>query len=332
MKNSKVKRAGNLTEMIADLSNLQEAFMKARRGKQYGKDVLAFAANLDAELTKLKSSILSGDVNVGKYHTFEIFDPKQRTICAASFDERVLHHAIMNVCNPYFERQFISDTYATRKGKGQYAALERAFKAFGKYDCVLKLDFRKYFDSIPHALLKRRLLHIFKDKTLLKIFFRIIDTYSVTPGCGLPIGNLTSQYFANYYLSDLDHFAKEILRIPCYVRYMDDILVFEPTREKLQYDYEKICAFAAEKSLTLKPPVFSTNIKGVPFLGYKLFKHKILLSRRSRHRFEGKCNEYCRYLSQGIWSQEDFQRHTLPLFAFVQHSYSMRLRRKITSG
>lgn len=327
-----MKRASNLTELIADMSNLQLAFMKARRGKQDAKVVMEFAENLDVELMKLRASILSGDVSVGKYHTFEIYDPKQRTICAASFDERVLHHAVMNVCNPLFERQFISDTYATRKGKGQYAALKKAFDAIGKYDCVLKLDFRKYFDSIPHTDLKRKLLRIFKDKTLLRIFFKIIDTYSVAPGCGLPIGNLTSQYFANYYLSDLDHFAKEILRIPCYVRYMDDILVFEPTREKLQQDYEKICAFAVQKSLTLKPPVFSTNIKGVPFLGYKLFKHKILLSRRSRHRFCGKYYEYWHNLSLGLWSQEAFQRHVLPLFAFAQHSYSVRLRRKMTSG
>lgn len=327
-----MKRAGNLTESIADLSNLQLAFVKAKRGKQCAKEVLCFTENIDVELEKLKNSILSGEVSVGKYHTFEIYDPKQRTICAAAFDERVLHHAIMNVCNRFFERQFISDTYATRRGKGQYAAIDTAFKAFSRYDYVLKLDFRKYFDSVPHTNLKRKLLRIFKDKTLLKIFFKIIDSYSEKQGFGLPIGNLTSQYFANYYLSDLDHYAKEVLKIPCYVRYMDDILVFEASREKLKYDFECINAFAVKNVLVLKPPIFSNYIKGIQFLGYKLFRHKILLSRRSRQRFVNRFYDYERNLHLGIWSQSEYQRHIMPLVAFTQHSYSKRLRHKVISG
>ncbi len=325
-------RAGNLIERIADLDNLRLAFVKARRGKQYSSDVLSFADNIDAELLSLRESILSGDVSVGNYHTFEIYDPKQRTICAAAFRERVLHHAIMNICHPIFERHFIFDTYATRKGKGQYAAIGRAMKAFCRYDHVLKLDFRKYFDSIPHKLLKCKLLRLFKDKTLLKILFKIIDTYSVTSGCGLPIGNLTSQYFANYFLSDLDHYAKETLKIPCYIRYMDDILIFEPSKQQLKNDLEQIKAFAAKNSLVLKPPVFSNYIKGVQFLGYKLCRHKIILCRRSRHRFESKYYDYQDKLLSGVWSQEQYQAHILPLMAFVEHSYSKRYRKKIITG
>lgn len=327
-----MKRVGNLIESIADFDNLRLAFIKARRGKLFANDAIAFAANLDNELEKLHTAILSGNVTVGNYHTFLIFDPKLRTICAASFCERVLHHAIMNVCNQYFERNFIFDTYATRKGKGQYAALDRALKAFLKYDYVLKLDFRKYFDSVSHSHLKRKLLRLFKDKVLLKILFKIIDTYSVSSGCGLPIGNLTSQYFANYYLSDLDHFAKETLKVPCYVRYMDDILIFESSYNKLKTDYEQINSFAIANQLELKPPVFSTYIKGVPFLGYKLFRHKILLARRSRRRLVSKYFEYETNLEQGIWSQTDYQRHILPLFAFARYAYSKRLRTKLLSG
>ena len=327
-----MKCAGGLIEQIASLYNLQLAFVKAKRGKQCRKDVLDFADNIDSELEKLRTAILSGNVSVGKYSTFEVFDPKRRTICAAAFDERVLHHAVMNVCNPYFERQFIFDTYATRKGKGQYAAIDRAFKAMCRYDYVLKLDFKKYFDSVPHKELKVKLLRIFKDKVLLRIFFKIIDSYSVAFGRGLPIGNLTSQYFANYYLSDLDHYVKESLKIPCYVRYMDDILVFEPSRQKLRDDYEQINAFAIANGLELKPPMYSSYLNGVSFLGYKLSRHRILLNRRSRHRFVHKYSQYTYYLESGVWNQTEYQSHILPLLSFAQHSYSKRFRHNLFSG
>lgn len=211
-----MKRTGFLIERIADLDNLYEAFRRACRGKQRKEEVRRFREHFDENIALLHRQILEADVNVGNYHYFTIHDPKERTICAADFHERVLHHAIINVCGNLFDRTLIDTTYATRKGKGVYAAIDKAVEACTKYRYTAKLDFRKYYDSIDHDLLKCQLRRRFKDGLLLRIFDEIIDSYSASPGKGLPIGNLTSQYFANAYLSSLDHYVKEMLRAHIY--------------------------------------------------------------------------------------------------------------------
>lgn len=159
--------------------------------------------------------------------------PKKRLICAASFAERVLHHALMNVCHTFFDNQQINESYATRPNKGTYKAVEKA-KYFSKhYKYYLKLDIRKYFDSISHSILLKKLKTIFKDPDLLEIFRQIIESYHSSEGKGLPIGNLTSQYFANFYLAEFDHFIKQTHRIKPYVRYMDDFILWANSPEKL---------------------------------------------------------------------------------------------------
>lgn len=249
-----MKRAGYLIERIADTDNLLYAYYRAARGKRMSTQAQRFAAALDANVARLRADILSGFVQVGNYTYFHIQDPKPRLICAAEFSERVLHHAIVNVCHPYFERQLIETTYATRPGKGIYQAIDRAEKAMRRYPFVAKCDFRKYYDTIDHQILKLLLQRLFKDPKLLQIFNLIIDSYHVGPGKGLPIGNLTSQYFANYYLSGLDHYVKEELKLGEYVRYMDDFLLFAPTRQALAGAVERVWQYAStRRALVLKP-------------------------------------------------------------------------------
>ena len=280
-------------------------------------------------LILMREQLLSGQVDVGYYHTFTIFEPKERHIYASSFDERVLHHALMNICHPFFERHLINDTYATRIGKGTYAALERAHSMMPRYRYVAKLDVRKYFDSIDHTVLKQHLRHIFKDKLLLSAFDRIIDTYgSFRPGVGVPIGNLTSQYFANHYLSDYDHHIKEQLRVPVYIRYMDDMLLFGDNRTLLHEQVEMAKAYLSLKLLLeLKPPQIVSTVQGVSFLGYRLQGYRIGLNSRSRNRFNQAMAEYAHKLDSGAWSQEDYRSHMVPLLAFTQHAYTKKYRR-----
>ncbi|MCQ2265352.1 MAG: RNA-directed DNA polymerase [Bacteroidales bacterium] len=325
-----MKRAGNLIEKISDYDNLRLAFYKAAKGKQAKKEVLDYRRNLDENLQKLSSQILSGDVSVGKYHSFRIFDPKERMIYAASFDERVLHHALMNICHPFFERNLIYDTYATRIGKGTYAALDRAVSFFNRYGYVAKLDVRKYFDSIRHDVLKQCVRHLFKDNVLLSIFDKIIDTYETVSGRGIPIGNLTSQYFANHYLSVIDHFAKENLFVSGYVRYMDDVLIFDDACDKLKVIVKKICAKANDEfGLEFKAPVFRSTRQPVSFLGYKLRRHCVSLNKRSRLRLKKKLCQYTTYLKEGEWSQNEYKVHVIPLLAFAQWAYCRKLRKQI---
>ncbi|MCP5002829.1 MAG: RNA-directed DNA polymerase [Planctomycetes bacterium] len=325
-----MKRQGHLIEKIADIENLQSAYYKAQKGKASKTVVFDYGKYLKENLQKLQLQILSGSVETGHYRYFTIYDPKKRLICAAPFGQRVLHHALMNVCHPFFEKAQIFDSYASRVGKGTYAALERAKYYNKRYKWFLKLDFRKYFDNLDHNVLKIQLNRIFKDRQLLDIFNSIIDSYCVRREKGVPIGNLTSQYFANHYLAQADHFVKEVVKIPAYVRYMDDIVMWHSNRKILIKAGLRLRQYSqCILNLTLKPFCLNRNLHGLPFLGYLLYPDKTRLAHRSRSRFIKKLNMYGTNLKSGKWSQKEYQNHVLPLIAFTDYANAKEFRRKI---
>ena len=326
-----MRREGHIIERVAELDNLLMAFYRAQRGKVCKEEVKRYRAGLMANLNALHEALLQGRVEVGRYRTFTIHDPKERTICAAAFGERVLHHALMAVCHSVFERHLICHTYATRLGKGTYAALDYAHRACGHYRFVSKLDVRKYFDSIHHEILKHQLARIFKDRRLLAVLGDIIDSYETAPGRGLPIGNLTSQYFANHYLSGLDHYVKERLGVKAYVRYMDDMLLFGDDRAVLAQAVSSVVDYCRQRLLVeLKPPLIVAVCRGVTFLGYKLQGHRIGLTCRSRNRFRHRMGLYGRLLDDGRWTEEEYYNHITPLLAFVRQAYTLKLRKRTT--
>ena len=314
-------------EKICDVDNLLWAYHNARKGKQHRTYVAEYSKNLFDNIVRLRHALLSGEVSMGQYRYFYIYDPKLRKICAADFEERIVHHAIINVCHPYFDRNLIYDSYASRKEKGVYAAIYRARAAMRSASYLAKLDVKSYFDSVSHTVLKQKLRRMFKDKSLLSLFDKIIDSYQSSPGRGIPIGNLTSQYFANFYLSFLDHYIKEELKVPVYIRYMDDMLLFGNTPEQVREYVRKVSAFVTEQLLLiLKPPVLGPTRSGVSFLGYSLYPHKILLNRRSKIRFKRKIHEYTRLYLSGQWDDNRYKQHMIPLLAFTQKAYTRRLR------
>lgn len=322
-----MKRQGFLMEHICSVDNLLLAYYKAARGKQTKASVKEYVRNLPARIVRLRHDLMAGQAQLGAYHFFVIHDPKLRSICAASFEEKIIHHAIINICKPYFERNLIFDTYATRDGKGVYAAIHRARQGLRRYGYVAKLDVRKYFDTISHGVLKLQLRRMFKDAALLELMDGIIDSYEVKPGCGVPIGNLTSQYFANLYLSGLDHYVKEELQVPVYVRYMDDMLLFGESKTQVREYVDEVERFVSERlQLQLKPPVLNASKRGVSFLGYNLFPHKILLNRHSKLRFKQKSRQYTETHERGEWNDETYMAHIIPLMAFAQKAYTKRLR------
>ncbi|MCL2598191.1 MAG: RNA-directed DNA polymerase [Paludibacter sp.] len=324
-----MKRVNNLMIKICELGNLYLAYYKANKGKAFDAAAINYSNNLHRNIILLQEQLLSGRVSVGNYHYFTIYDPKVRLICAADFSERVLHHAIMNVCHDYFEKQLIFDTYATRIDKGTYAALDRARTAMKKYQYVVKLDVRKYFDSILHEVLLKKLNHIFKDKKLLDIFQQIIASYETKPNQGIPIGNLSSQYFANYYLSELDHFAKEVLKIKSYFRYMDDILFFGNDKKNIQYQISMLNEKAKSDFLLFKPAIFVPCKQGIIFLGYKLYPDKIKLSRASKKRFKNKLNVMNKQLIRNYNNEKDVQSKVISLLSFVKYAYTKKMRKAI---
>lgn len=316
-----MKRANHLIGQVADPDNLRLAFWKARKGKSHAQGVEAYRVNLDNNLMRLREQILTGLVEVGQYHYFKVYEPKERKICAAAFSEQVLHHALMNVCHPYFEHCQISDSYASRKGKGTYAALGKAQRFACNYSWYLKLDVRKFFESIHRGVLREQLIRLFKDPKLLEIFGKILDSYETGPDRGLPIGNLTSQYFANHHLSGLDHFVKEVLRIEAYVRYMDDMVLWSDEKAVLKNAFAAITAFVEERLLcTLKPEQLNKTAEGLPFLGYRVRPYHTRLLGQSKQRFVRKFRYAENMLGSGEWGQATYQRHVAPLVAFTQHA------------
>jgi len=328
-----VKRAGNLIERIAEADNLRLAFWKASKGKRAKSEVLRFREDLDRRVRDLRDELLSGRVRWGPYHTFMIHDPKERLICAAPFRDRVAHHAIINVLEPYFESYQISDSYACRTGKGLDAALARAVRFARRGDWYLKMDVRKYFDSIDQERLKGLLRLRFKDRALLRLLDGVIDGYSTTPGRGVPIGNLTSQFFANHYLGVLDHHVKQALRLKRYVRYMDDFVVWDGDRARLRQVRDELSRFLADVlRLELKPVCLNACSRGLTFLGYRVFPGQVRLASRSRGRFRWKMARYHRNYTTGQWSEQETARHVEPLLAFVRRTESRSFRRRIMQG
>jgi len=326
-----MKRVGNLYQQIAEPDNLRLAFHKACKGKSDRRDVVLYRHRCSENLSLLRQQLLDDSISVGDYRFFEVFDPKQRQICAAAFKERVLHHAIMNVCDPVLDRYAIYDSYACRLGKGQRKAVSRAQEFARCHPWYLKLDIRKYFDSIDHSILLDMLARRIKDRRLLVLFTQILDSYSTAPGKGLPIGNLVSQHLANFYLGRLDHWLKDDLGTGCYLRYMDDFLVFGATRNQLNELLAQIQRFLAEElQLTLKQNIQLNRCQlGIPFLGVRIAPGHIHLTRRSGERFRHKLQQYETQLLDGRWDESQLVRHVLPLIEFTRGADAKALRRKI---
>jgi RNA-directed DNA polymerase len=323
-----MKRVGGLFDEIVSWDNIRLGYYKAARGKRTKHAVLAFRRDLDTNLATIRRTLLDPDhAGIGRYRFFTIHDPKERRICEAPFADRVLHHAIMNVLEPHFESFQIHDSYACRTGKGTDAALRRALHFARRYPWVAKCDIRHYFDSIDHGVLKTLLARRFKDARVLRLLSAIVDTYQTTSGRGVPIGNLTSQYFANHYLGYLDHCAKEELQIPGWIRYMDDMLIFDTDKGRVASHAKAVSAYAADRlRLEMKPPVIVPAKQGVPFLGFLIRPGGVYLTRKKRRRAARRIHEYARNFQTGRWSESQLADHLLPVFSHLALARSRTVR------
>lgn len=216
-----MKRAGNIYQRMYTRENIACAFWRASRGKQHRKEVIAFRQDFSNQAAQVIEEFKTQTLKLGDYRFFRVNDPKSRQICAASFRERVINHAVMAVCDPILDQSAIFDSYACRRGKGSQRALLRAQQFLKQCPWFLKLDIKKYFDSIDHQTALMLVSRKIKDRQVLDLFEKILATYHTRPGKGLPIGNLVSQHLANFYLAGFDHWVKEQRNLP-YLRYMDD--------------------------------------------------------------------------------------------------------------
>lgn len=292
------------SDMYAQLtawSNLLTAFHKAAKGKRGHPNVAAFEYRLEDNLFQLQHDLQHQTYRPGSYVSFVIHEPKRRVISAAPFYDRVVHHALCNLIEPIFERSFIHDSYANRVGKGTHRALNRCQQFARRYRYFLQCDVRQFFPAIDHAILRDTLQRKVIDPDTRWLMNQILESgapvlrheYEMVwfPGDnllaasrlrGLPIGNLTSQFWANCYLNPFDHFVQRELRCSAYLRFVDDVLLFSDDKDQLWRWLAAIETRLARLRLTIHPQAQPHAVsKGISFLGFRIFPHQRRLKRRS---------------------------------------------------
>ena len=329
-----MKRYGDLFEKVVDIQNLYLAAHKAFRGTKFKYTTASFYFHFENEILKMQKQLIDETYYPAVYRIFKIYEPKERKICCAEFYDRVVHHAIINILEPLFERRLIHETYACRVGKGTYNALKKSQAAVRKYKYYLKCDIKKYFESIDHVFLKSLLRKMIKDKKLLRLLDKIISHQpSYTPlGKGLPIGNLTSQHFANVYLGELDLFVKHQLKCQEYIRYMDDFILFSHDKEELKDYLEKMRFYLLnELKLNLKEKVvkIAPVSEGLPFLGYRVFRGLIRLQRANLVRFRRKVKRKEKSFLKGKITQEDLTNSMMSLITHISYGNTRNLRNTV---
>jgi len=276
-----MQRIGNLREDFLSFENLRLAFGKAFRGTR-NHTACKFAFHLEKELFSLQNELATGAYMPGEYRYMAIETPKKRTIAIASFRDRVVHHSLVNVLEGVYEKRFIYDSYATRKEKGTHKAIKRAQVFMRKNQWYLKMDIRKYFASIDHEILLGILQRTIKDKCIIELSRKIIHMGGdgIT---GLPIGNLTSQFFANVYLDILDHYAKDRLRMKYYLRYMDDFCFFsndKQTLKDLKHDVTKYLWSTLKLLPKESATLINERIHGLPYLGVRIWPSMVRIKKK----------------------------------------------------
>jgi len=293
-----MKTYRNLYGKLCSYDNLLLAFNKAKKRKSKKPYVQKFEKNLKSELCKLQWELLTGIYRPAPLTTFIVRDPKTRKISASHFRDRVVHHAICNIIEPIFESRFIYDTFANRKGKGTLGTLKRFDEFMHKvsHGFALKADIKKYFENIDQKTLLKILKIRIKDESVLDLISIVLQNHKTSrTGKGMPLGNLTSQFFANIYLAELDNFVKHELHAKYYVRYVDDFVILSQDRSQLQAWQEKIDLFLKnELQLTLHPD--KTKIirisDGIPLVGFKVYPHHKIIKKSNRLRFFRRLHAY----------------------------------------
>lgn len=280
-----VVRFNQLFDQVGDFENLLMAWKKARQGTGWNSETHHFNFHLERQLFKLQYQIQSETYQPGQYRYFNIRDPKPRIIAVAPFVDRVVHHALVQVLMPIFERIFIFDSYATRAGKGTHCAIKRAQKFIRIYPWFYKMDIQHFFENVDHDIMLKLIAKKIKDQKVMRLTEKIIR--NVDGNKGLPIGNLTSQFFANVYLNPLDHFIKEVLHIKGYLRYMDDFCIFGFSRNEVIEHTQKINQLINQQlNLTLKQKAcwLNKSASGLTFLGMSIFPGMIRVNPENKRR------------------------------------------------
>lgn len=335
-----MKTYDNIFEKIISPENIFAAWDKFKKGKRKKLDVMEFEQNLESNIFELHRNLRDRTYRHGPYTSFYIYDPKRRHIHKAAVRDRVLHHAVFSVLNPIFEPTFISHSFSCRTSKGNHKgmralhAMLRSVSRNERKTCfALKCDVRKFFDSIDHAILRAQLKRVIRDADTMWLLDTIIESFvsgfGNLFGCkGLPIGNLTSQLFANIYLSEFDQFVKHNLKVRHYVRYTDDFVIVSEDMRYLQKLIPNITGFLKER-LALKLHPSKITIRpyrhGIDFLGYTLLPYHRLVRTKTRRRIFRKLQERMDAYSAGRVEEKTLRGTVISYLGVLFHANAFRL-------
>ncbi len=340
----------HLGRQLFSLENLERAYWRARKGKASKSCVLEFDEHWRLHLVHLRKELLERTYRPAPLKKFVLRDPKTRIISVSAFRDRVVHHALVNILQPIYEPRFIHDSYASRKGKGTLPALRRFddFKqrvtkngrtraiARNGNDVIghaLKADIRHYFDTVDHETLIGIIKKRVPDEDILWLARTILENYdSGTPGKGMPLGNWTSQFFANIYLDELDQYIKHTLKARYYVRYVDDFIIMHVSPAVLAEYKKKIAAFLEEELLLALHPEKSAIIplrRGVPLLGYRVFYRHKLPRKRNIRSIKTRVTRLIASCKRSVSEPERIRETLEGWSAYARHANTYQLRRKL---
>ncbi len=322
-----MKKYKNLYKKLYTKENLISAYKKARKGKRSKNYVINFESNLNKNLRILQEQLKNKTYFPTKLRKFIVRDPKTRTIHSSIFRDRIVHHAIINIIQPIYEKIFIHDSFASRKNKGTHIAIERFEYFVNKISSngmkiknphtnnsikgyVLKADVKHYFNTIDHDVLINILRKKIRDEDLIELIRIILHNFQdKQKGKGLPLGNYTSQFLANVYLNNLDYFVKNRLKAKYYIRYVDDFVILDKDKKVLKEYSDKIEKYLLFLKLKLHPEKSEIHAlrNGITFLGYRIFYHHKLLRKRNIRYFKNRLRNKLELYSRGEIDKEHLE-------------------------
>ena len=343
---------------ICSFDWLEKAYRNARKQKRFRDEVLIFSDDLESNLFRIRERMLQGIDSIGPYRRRTVYIPKKRIVMAIPFESRVVQWSIYMLLDPFYERFFIDDSFACRRGKGTQAALDRLQYWLREVDrkpgapwYCLKLDVSKYFYRVNHRILIEILRSRIRDERLMELLCHIIDDkvehFGLPRGAspadtpidqwladvGMPVGNLTSQLFGNIYLNELDQFCKHRLHLHYYARYMDDVVILDNSKERLHRCLDEIRAFLSDRlALDLNQKTFIRPVNmGIEFVGTRVWATHRTIRKPTVRRVEHSVKKITEELRDGTLSRRQFDRHVASYRGLLQHAETASLGWKLNS-
>ena len=345
----------NLYEKIYDFENIYKAWEEARKGKRYRDDVLIFNQNYEEHLIDIQNQLIYETYEVGRYHTFYVYEPKKRLIMSLPFKDRIVQWAIYRQLFPLYDKTFINDSYACRRGKGTHKAADKLQYWLRQTDrkpqkfYYLKMDISKYFYRVDHEILLNILRKRIKDERLIRLLAKIINCENTNFGLpmwkepdevdvenrladkGMPIGNLTSQMFANIYLNEVDQYAKHNIRLHYYIRYMDDIIILHEDKKYLAEVKNLIEIFLDENlrlNLNDKTTIRPCSM-GVDFVGFRIWATHRRMKKKTAVKIKRNLKHHIQRVKRGEESKERLERTIASYRGILSHCNSYGIRQSL---